>query len=102
MVAVGHVVGLDRVDPDGGFTTEGALMLTDATASATLRDDLRLEHGGPVAFRVGDGGLFQLDSLLRQGAHLLADDAVLLVGPGDAPISVDLGLSDDRLTLLFQ
>ena len=42
------------------------------------------------------------DGLLRHRAHLLAHDAVTLIGPRDAPILIDVGDTDDGEALLLQ
>ena len=101
-VALGPVVRLDRVNSYRGFVREGALMLTDAAAGAALCYDLRQEDGGLISFRVCYSDLFQRYRLFGQGAHLLADNAILLISPGDASVPIDLGLADARLTLLIQ
>jgi len=54
------------------------------------------------AIRTPDAGGFQLYGLFGEGAHLFANQAGGVLGPGDAAVLVDIGQADDRRTFLIE
>src|SRR5450759_4202324 len=91
-----------RVDTNGRFALEWALVLTDAAAGAAIVDYVGPPHLRRHAARRPDLELLELYGLVRQRAHLLTDDAVATVDPGNAAAAVDVGVPDTSLLLLIQ
>ena len=88
------------INPDGSFPVKRAFVFADPTAYAAVSQDMGEFDLGNRIVNSPDVLFFQLDRFLRQRAHLLADDAFLVVGPGDATTFIDICLSD-YLRLFF-
>ena len=94
-------VGSARHHDDGGGALERALVLADAAADAALGDDLGARQ--IVLRAVGardEAPAAEHDRLVRDGAHLLTDDAGRVRGPGQAAVPVDDGDAEHLLALL--
>ena len=90
------------MDANSRLVIEGALILTDATSNAAFAGHVRALHVHQRTVGALHLDRFQPDGLVGHGAHLLAHDAILIIGPGNAAILVDVCQADDLLPLLFQ
>src|SRR4030067_190947 len=87
---------------DGGLAAERALVLADAATDAAFAHNPWLLNGHDHAVVARDLDALEQDGLLRHRAHLLAHDAVTLIGPRDTPILIDVGDTEDGEALLLQ
>jgi hypothetical protein len=91
-----------RVDADGGLAVERAAVLADAAADAAIV----YHNGAPDIHRLASGcrhrHILQDDGFFGHGAHLLAHQAVAIVGPRQTAVAIDVCVADHRQPFVVQ
>ena len=90
-----------NVNPDGGLATDRAFVLANPAANALVSQYPRELDRNHLPTCLKDLGGFQPDSFLRQRTHLLANDAIAVIRPGDTTMLINVSFPDYLLSFSF-